>query len=115
MDNIILDKIKSITSAGRHILYIDVTQLSLTNFELRLTLQDWSTGADTIAGEDSPIDVIDFERLPDVVCDFEATVEMVEDWMIEVAKVGDAVDVAKFERDGYRNWLTKPFAWRKGK
>lgn len=107
--NLILNKI---LSTENRIRCVDVTQVTVTRFELRLTLQDWAYSDNLVAGDGGTIQISSFDRIPDIVCRFDATVEMVEDWMLAVAKIGGAEDVCKFEGDGYRNWLTKPYKWR---
>lgn len=111
--NPILSRCEALAAAGRHITAVGAEQRSDTMFEIRITLQDWVTGEDLLAGDGGLIDMTVRERLPDVVFAVESTVEMVEDWIVEVAHVGAAIDWAKFERAGYRSWLTKPNRWVK--
>ena len=113
MDNLILDKILEQVDTGLHILAITVRQISEVTFEAVITYQDWSSDENWMAEDKGYMEITEFSRLPDTTLEIEATVEMIEDWMIEVARVGNALDVAKFEADGYRKWLTKPIKWRK--
>ena len=113
MSNPIVDICQRLSAAGRHIRAVSVTQLSDTVFEIRITLQDWLHDNELLAADKGTVEQTTFERMPDIVHQIDGTVEMIEDWMLNLAKIGDALDVAKFERAGYRSWLTKPFAWRK--
>lgn len=111
--NPILSKCEALAAAGRHITAVGAEQRDDTTFEARITLQDWATGDDLLAADGGLIEMTVRERLPDVVFEVEATVEMIEDWIVEVAHVGEAIDWARFERAGYRGWLTKPNRWMK--
>ncbi len=115
MDNLILDKILRQVDAGLHILAITVKQHSETTFEAVITYQDWTSDENWMAGDKGIMEVTEFSRLPDTTWEIDATVEMIEDWMIEVCQIGEAVDCCRFDRAGYRAWLTKPLKWRKGK
>lgn len=109
--NPLIDRCEALAAAGRHITAVGVTQLTPTRFEARVTLQDWARGDGLLAGDGGIIGVNTHERLPDVTWELEATVERVEDWIIDLAAVGEAQDWALFERPGDRRWLTKPNKW----
>jgi hypothetical protein len=111
--NPILSRCEALAAAGRHITAVGAEQRGDGVFEIRITLQDWATGDDLLAGAGGLIEMTVRERLPDVVFEVESTLEMLEDWIVEVAHAGEAIDWAKFERAGYRSWLTKPNKWVK--
>ena len=113
--NPILARCEALAQAGRHITAVGVDQRTESEFEARITLQDWCSGEEWLAADKGIIKMRDMERLPAVVWTIEASVEMIEDWIIETARVGEAIDWAKFERPGYRHWLTKPNKWLKGR
>jgi len=113
MANPLVGRCEALAAAGRHITAVTVTQRGETEYEVRITLQDWATGDELLAGEGGVITMCTRERLPDVVWTMTSTMEMVEDWIAELARVGEAIDWARFDRPGYRRWLTKPNKWSK--
>ena len=115
MANPLVTQCEALAAAGRHITAVSVTQRGETEYEARITLQDWASGDELLAGEGETITMYTRERLPDVVWMVTATMEMVEDWIVELSSVGEAIDWARFDRPGYRRWLTKPNKWSKFK
>lgn len=113
MTNPLLLRCDALAAAGRHITAVTVTQQGETEHEARITLQDWASGDELLAGDGGVITLYTRERLPDVVWTLTATIEMIEDWIVELARVGEAIDWARFDRPGYRRWLTKPNKWSK--
>lgn len=106
--------INNLVTCGRHVSAVSITKYADTpHYELRITLQDWSSGDGLIAGDNAPIEVLDFERLPDVVRELYIDDAQAEAMIKVVATAGEAPDYACFRRDDYVSWLTKPTLWVK--
>ena len=111
--NPILARLLEQVDNSLHILSVSVRQNTETEFRVAITYQDWTSDEQWLAGDGGIIEQTEMSRLPDTEWDIDATYEMIEDWMIEICKVGEAVDCCRFDSDGYRSWLTKPLKWRK--
>jgi len=51
MANPLVGRCEALAAAGRHITAVTATQRGETEYEVRITLQDWATGDELLAGE----------------------------------------------------------------
>ncbi len=122
MPNPILVRIEQVRADGLHPMAVRLSADGRGKWKLTITLDDMTTAEDACNPIAPPIDrsklpagvsAYSSVRFPDDVSELRGSSEAVETWMAEVARVGKAVDWARFDGDGvgYPAYLTKPSAW----
>lgn len=127
MTNPILSRIEQVRADGLHPMAVRVSADGPGHWSLVLTLDDGAPPDETgpvslkthtiTAPKQSelPPGVKGWfwVRFPDDVSEIRGSFEAVETWVAEVARVGNAIDWARFdgEGNGYPAYLTKPAAW----
>jgi DNA-binding XRE family transcriptional regulator len=122
MANPILARIGQVRADGLHPMAVRVSANGKGKWTLTITLDDMTSAEEAGNSNAPPIDRSELPagvkafssvRFPDDVSEVRGSAEAVETWVAEVARVGKAIDWARFEGDGdgYPAYLTKPAAW----
>lgn len=126
-ENPILARIEQVRADGLHPMHVRVSANGKGKWTLTLTMDDGAPAGETGPSVLRSHTIIPpkqselppgvkgwfWVRFPDDVCELRGSAEAVETWMAEVARVGKAVDWARFDGDGdgYPAYLAKPSAW----
>jgi hypothetical protein len=128
MDNQIMQFVEAVITDGLHPTAVSVQQVTTSTHEVRVTVQDWIIGPEggdecgphnnvSIDRKNIPqgVSLTEMSRYPDQTILLTGTsIEMIDQWMMDVAKSGDAKDVARFDYgNGDLRWLTLPKKWRR--
>jgi DNA-binding XRE family transcriptional regulator len=127
MTNPILARIEQVRADGLHPMHVRVSADGRGKWKLTIVVDDGAPAEETGPSvlkthtitppnqSELPPGVKGWfwVRFPDDVSELRGSAEAVETWMAEVARVGKAVDWARFDGDGegYPAYLTKPSAW----
>ena len=121
-DNPILARIGQVREEGLHPMFVRVQPHGRGRWLLTLTFDDMAHPDEMTEPlcsypkqSELPPGVVGhfWERFPNDLSEIRGSEEAVETWMAEVARVGKAMDWARFDGggDGYPAYLTKPAAW----
>jgi DNA-binding XRE family transcriptional regulator len=125
--NPILARAQSLAHDGLHPMAVRVSAAGRGKWTVTITLDDVTTPEEAADPRFPPVDrstlppgvkVKGFVRFPDDVSHVSGSAEAVETWIAEVARVGKAIDWARFDptigpAEGYPTYLTKPAKWLK--
>lgn len=123
MNNPILARIEQVRADGLHPMYVRVSADGRGKWKLTITFDDGAHPHEL--GDQSRFSVPKaselpagvrgwfWERWPNDVTELRGSAEAVETWIAEVARLGKAIDWARYDGDGdgYPAYLTKPSLW----